>query len=324
MSNSAPSLAKTLPEELIAAVAVQSTRSVSPDYPAFVDALLERFGTSADAVILYGSCLRTGELDEGIADLYVLVDDYKNAYTQRYLGLLNAWLAPNVFYLEVSHQNRTLRAKYAVISTSDFEKGAQYWFHSYIWARFAQPSRLLYVRDDITRHRIYSALAHSVITFLTQAGKALESNPYTVESIWTRCLMLSYAAEVRPEDETRARHLATMNLNDFTRLTKAACPALDGIFIDQPDSNTYLCQNTVETSRRALRRWRLRRWQGRVLSVLRLSKATLTFRDCLDYAAWKIERHTGVRLEITPWLRRHPILWGFKVMWQLLRRGAIR
>jgi hypothetical protein len=55
-----------------------------------------------------------------------------------------------------------------------------------------------------------------------------------------------------------------------------------------------------------------------------LSKATLTFHDYLNYAAWKIERHSGIRVEITPMLRRHPILWGFKVMWQLLRRGVLR
>lgn len=313
-----------LPEKLLKTIAAQCMRNVAPDYAVFVNALLERFKTAADAVILYGSCLRTGNLDEGIADLYVLVDDYKHAYTQRYLSLLNAWLAPNVFYLEVSHQGRTLRAKYAVISTADFEKGARFWFHSYIWARFAQPSRLLYTRDDANRQRIYQAFAYSTLTFLRSGMRALENSAFTVEALWTRCLMLSYGAELRPENETRARHLATTNLIDFTQLTRAAYPALTDLLSYQPDSDTYLCQNTPHTRRRALRHWMLRRWQGRVLSILRLSKATLTFRDCLDYAAWKIERHTGVQLEITPWLRRHPIIWGFVVIWQVLRKGAIR
>ena len=71
-------------------------------------------------------------------------------------------------------------------------------------------------------------------------------------------------------------------------------------------------------------RWRLRRWQGKILSVLRLSKAAFTFQDSISYAAWKIERHTGVRVEVTPLLRRHPVLWGVKVSWQLLRRGVMR
>ncbi|SER00771.1 matrix Mmp37 [Nitrosomonas sp. Nm51] len=319
-----PESTSPLPEKLLSTVATQCTRSVAVDYAVFADALLERFKTATDAIILYGSCLRSGNLDEGIADLYVLVDNYKNAYTQRYLGLLNAWLAPNVFYLEVLYQGKTLRAKYAVISTADFEKGARFWFHSYIWARFAQPSRLLYVRDDAIRQRAYQAFAYSVLAFLRSGVCALENKAFTVETLWTRCLMLSYAAELRPENETRARHLATTNLIDFKQLTQAAYPALTNLLSYQPDNDTYLCQNTPHTRRRALRHWMLRRWQGRVLSILRLSKATLTFRDCLDYAAWKIQRHTGVQLEITPWLRRHPIIWGFVVIWQVLRKGAIR
>jgi hypothetical protein len=76
--------------------------------------------------------------------------------------------------------------------------------------------------------------------------------------------------------------------------------------------------------RRASWHWRLRRWQGKILTVLRLAKAAFTFQDSINYAAWKIERHTGVRVEVTPMLRRHPVLWGFKVSWRLLRRGVLR
>ena len=76
--------------------------------------------------------------------------------------------------------------------------------------------------------------------------------------------------------------------------------------------------------KRSLRQWRLRRWQGRVLSILRLMKAAFTFRDCVDYAAWKIERHTGVAIPVTPRLRRHPIFFGFSAMWRLIRRKALR
>ena len=323
MANSSTTSTEQLPTQLITEVSSQCDREVSADFALFVDALTTRFGSSLDAVLLYGSCLRSGNLDEGIVDLYVIVDDYKKAYSQRHLSVLNAWLAPNVFYLEVAHGDKTLRAKYAVISTADFGRGAQYWFHSYIWARFAQPSRLLYARDEPTRQRIYLAIAHAVVTFLESGIKALKAETVNVEEIWTRCLMLTYAAELRAEQETRARDLAQLNLDDFTKLTAAAAPALAGLLEGQPDGS-YQCLSDNKTRKKALWHWRLRRWQGRVLSILRLSKATITFRDCLDYAAWKIERHTGIQVEITPMLRRHPVIWGFKVMWQLLRRGAIR
>lgn len=324
MTSAVPISSEEPPKTLLDVVAEHSIRAVSPDFQVLVQALLAEYKTAADAVILYGSCLRSGALDEGIGDLYVLVNDYRAAYAKRYLSTLNDWLAPNVFYLEVPHAGRLLRAKYAVISTPDFEKGARYWFHSYIWARFAQPSRLLYVRDEASRQRVYRALAWSVTSFLAAGGKTLENAVFTVDDIWTRCLMLSYAAELRPESETRARHLAEHNHADFAQLMHAASPALSTIFIRQPDRETYLCRNHVRTRRLAAWHWRLRRWQGLVLSILRLSKATLTFRDSLEYAAWKIERHTGTRIEITPRARRFPIIWGLKALWHLLRRSASR
>lgn len=311
------------PEELIEEIRIQSAGAVSPDFSAFVEMLKSHYRDAIDAIILYGSCLHTCDLNEGIADLYVIVDQYRNAYTKRYLSYLNAWLAPNVFYIEVPHQGKTLRAKYAVISTADFEQGAQYWFHSYIWARFAQPSRLLYARDTSSQQRIHQAMAHSVITFFRSGIPALGACAVDTEELWTRCLMLTYAAELRPENETRARHLAQRNLDNFKKLTLCACPVLTDIVTAQP-GDQFQCLANSSLQQKTLWRWRLRRWQGRVLSILRLSKATLTFQNSVDYAAWKIERHTGVRVDITPLLRRHPILWGLKTGWRLLRRGLLR
>ncbi len=314
---------KQAPVLLVEAIALQNTQMVSPDFGYLVDAIRQHFGASLDAVVLYGSCLHTSNLTEGIADFYVLINDYRNAYPKRYLAYLNAWLPPNVFYLEVTQGGRTFRAKYAVLSTADFEYGNQFWFHSYLWARFAQPARLLYARDDLIRQRINVAMAQAVVKFLRSSLLALEARILDTEEIWTQGLMRTYAAELRAERETRARHLAQLSLEHYARLTATALPALNGLLTIQPDGY-YHSHATPLDNRRARFQWRIRRWQGRILSILRLSKATLTFRNCLDYAAWKIERHSGIRVEITPMLRRHPILWGFKVMWQLLRRGVVR
>lgn len=323
MKENMPPLAKQAPAPLVEAIAWQNSLAVSPDFAYLVDAIKQHFGASLDAIILYGSCLHASNLSEGIADFYVLVNDYHNVYSERYLAYLNAWLPPNVFYLEATQQGKTFRAKYAVISTADFEHGNQYWFHPYLWARFAQPARLLYVRDDFIRQRVNVAMAQAVIKFMKSSLLTFEARALPAEEIWTQGLMLTYAAELRAERETRARHLTQLSLENYARLTATALPALHGLLTLQPGGH-YYCHTTPSDNRRARFHWRLRRWQGRILSILRLSKATLTFRDCLDYAAWKIERHSGVRVEITPMLRRHPILWGFKVMWQLLRRGVLR
>ena len=323
MTNQLTLSPKQLPDELIATVASQCAGNVAEDFTMLSDALVKRFGASLDAVILYGSCLHTGSLADGIADLYAVVDNYRDAYSKRHLAMLNAWLPPNVFYLEVTKGEKILRAKYAVISMADFRKGAKIWFHPYIWARFAQPSRLLYASNETKRQNIHEAIAHAVIKFIKSSVESMGTCQANAEEIWTSGLTLTYAAELRAEQKTRARHLAQSNIDAYTQLTHTAAPVLGNVLKALPDGQ-YECLPTPVDHRHSPLLWRLRRWQGRILSILRLSKATLTFRDCLDYAAWKIERHTGVHVEITPMLRRHPILWGFKTMWQLLRRGVLR
>jgi hypothetical protein len=47
---------------------------------------------------------------------------------------------------------------------------------------------------------------------------------------------------------------------------------------------------------------------GKPLNALRLIKAAFTFEGAARYALWKIERHSGLRLALTPWRERHPIL----------------
>ncbi len=312
-----------LSDDLVAEMALLSSKAVSADFLVLVEALKSRFGSSLEAVLLYGSCLRSHEIGDGVADFYAIVNSYSKAYPERYLAVLNAWLPPNVFFLEASVQEKTFRAKYAVVSMADFEQGTQHWFHPYLWARFAQPSRLLWARDETVRMRVNQALAHAVVTFLKSSLPLLEPSPVNAEAIWTNGLTQTYAAELRPERSTRARQLVELNLDDYARLTMCAIPALTGMLEVLPDGN-YRCLTGATEQRNSLWRWRLRRWQGKILSVLRLSKAAFTFQDSINYAAWKIERHTGVRVEVTPMLRRHPLLWGLKVSWKLLRRGVMR
>ena len=64
--------------------------------------------------------------------------------------------------------------------------------------------------------------------------------------------------------------------------------------------------------------------QGKILSILRLMKAAYTFQGGADYLIWKIERHSGVKVELTPAQRKHPIWAGITTFWRLYRQGAFR
>ena len=80
----------------------------------------------------------------------------------------------------------------------------------------------------------------------------------------------------------------------------------------------------IEERALAARHWTLRQRLGKPLNVLRLLKAACTFDGAADYAAWKVERHSGVKLELSPWQRRHPLLAAPGVYLQLRRRGVLR
>ena len=75
---------------------------------------------------------------------------------------------------------------------------------------------------------------------------------------------------------------------------------------------------------RMRRRWRGMSRKGKMLSVIRLAKATTTFAGGVDYLAWKINRHSGAGIVVKPWQRRWPIIGALTLLPRLLRRGAIR
>ena len=71
-------------------------------------------------------------------------------------------------------------------------------------------------------------------------------------------------------------------------------------------------------------RWRLLRPAAKGLAFLRLLKSATTFGDWLPYILWKVERHSGQKVEVTDRQRRHPILLGLPVLVRLVRQGILR
>src|SRR5215470_2063570 len=156
-----------------AAIGAEASQPIGEAAGALVAAILARHGSSAAAVLFYGSCLRRGDptaAEDPVYDFYLLVDDYRRAYASRLAALANAALPPNVFYLETPWRGRSLRAKYAILSLPQFRRAVSpRAFHSYFWARFAQPVRLAHVRDDGVRMQVVDALTDAVVTLATRS-----------------------------------------------------------------------------------------------------------------------------------------------------------
>ena len=312
-----------VPPALLDRVARQCDRDAPASCAAIVTALRETYGEALQGLLFYGSCLRNESMEGGVADVFVIVDGYRNAYRKRWLAWLNTWLPPNVLYREVPCAGAPVRVKLAVISMADFSDGIRHGFHSYLWGRFAQPVRILYARNEAVHHEFQELLAQSVLRLLGATVPALPERVNDAETIWTHALGWCYSTEYRAEPNSKAAQLARHHLAEYDALLQASLPALGTVLRREAD-NGYRSLATSETAHKTLRQWRRRRWQGRLLWMLRLSKAALTFSNGVDYAAWKIGRHTGVKIEVTPRLRRYPLLFGWGVLLKLVKRGVLR
>ncbi|MEA3547755.1 MAG: hypothetical protein U9R66_08825 [Thermodesulfobacteriota bacterium] len=315
-----------IPTELLHALQQNSSRDPSPAVSLLVEEILDRYGDAVRAILFYGSCLHKGEDLDGLFDLYVLVDTYDSVNKKSMLATLNKLLPPNVFYLEVPYNEQTVRAKYAILSLSDLQKGtSRNWFHSYLWARFCQPTVMVYVCDEKIKNQVNIAFAQAVITFVTRVLPRLQPR-FTIRELWQKGLELSYKAEFRPErpDQQVRLYDATPDyFKDITCMALSRSPYQVTIDIEE---KTTMCHAEMPARTRLLSRmtWAIRIIQGKALSVLRLVKGTLTFEGGVDYILWKIKRHSGVSMEASPFLRRHPLLAMCVLSWRLYRRGGVQ
>ncbi len=312
--------------ELIHTVKRRSDRKASPAVRALIDEIRDRHGEAVQGVLFYGSCLRSGDDLDGLVDLYLLVDNYRSAYKSRLQSILNAMLPPNVYYLERKLDGQVVRTKYAVLSLADLKKGtSRRWFHSYLWGRFCQPTALVYARDEAVRDLVSTCFGQAVLTFVRRVLPQIDEE-FSARQLWSRGLTLSYGAELRSEKPQKRARLFDAAPEYYETVTRLAADALSDRMqvVDGPEG-LYFRQQPSAGERLVNRiSWRIRAWQGKLLSILRLLKATLTFEGGVDYILWKIERHSGVTVEVEPRLKRRPLLAMWVLAWRLYRKGGFR
>src|ERR1700712_360044 len=105
-------------ERLKDLVGAELAQPVDPRATAMAAAIAKLHPRAARAVLFYGSCLRESQLDGLMLDFYLIVSDYRAAYTKGWLATANRLLPPNVFPFAADG----LTAKYAVLSEADFAR----------------------------------------------------------------------------------------------------------------------------------------------------------------------------------------------------------
>lgn len=278
-----------------------------------------RYGNSVAGVIFYGSCLRTGEIEDKILDFYVIVDDYAAAYDKSWLARANAILPPNVFYHEMQVGDLTVRSKYAVLSLPDFLfRTDTSCLNVSVWARFCQPCMLLEARSAGSKDVIAGGVAQSVHTMI-QAIIDLEPWLRDSRDLWVEAFTATYAAELRSERGGKGFEIYVLDQERYDRLTPIALTELG---INNHNQSAPTRQPGRLENSAAKVTWWARRVNGKAVSFFRLVKASMTFDGGIDYLAWKIRRHSGVEIEVTDWMRKHPVLAGVTLFWKLRRKGA--
>jgi len=291
-------------------VAEELSLPVDPRVEAVAQAIAAKHGDASQAVLFYGSCLREKQLDGLMLDFYLIVSDYRAAYAKRWLAVANRLIPPNVFYVE--HDG--LAAKYAVLSEDQFRRECDVSARtSSVFARFAQPSRLVWAADDRARTMAIDAVSRAAPALLELTRPTMTDdearNPL---DIWRKAFRLTFGAELRAERKSRPEAIIDADPDRYGRFASAAGFPRDVGITAHDQREIY------ETAWRGFQR------RGKRASVLRLAKASFTFAGGADYIAWKINRHAGTNIELKPWQRRHPLLAAISLLPRLLRSGAVR
>lgn len=309
-------------EQLRAVIADETAQAVPEAAQYWVEEFRQTEGVAA--VLFYGSGLRQQQqnVEDVVFDFYLLVDGYRNFDPRWSLALAGSLVPPNVYYREKQFGELRLRCKFALLTVEQFIHAARgKSFTPHIWARFCQPARLPFASSDPLRDQLNTAMAESVIHFHRRTLHLIDS--CQLEDFWRIGLQSTFADEIRSEKKGSVRSVVDANHEAYstrTRLALGLCADAGTIDADE----TVTCH--LSKFRKQAYRLGLiaKRPLTKSVVVARFIKAAFTFQGGLDYARWKIGRHSGVEIEITDFQRRHPLLGGLGLFWKVLRRGGLR
>ncbi|HET9886224.1 MAG TPA: hypothetical protein VFR10_01835, partial [bacterium] len=262
-------------------------------------------------------------------DLFVIVESYAKFYRMRIPGVkwafspplltsLNRVLPPNILSL---FEEDGAGAKFFVISVRDFNRATSR--HSpdhFVKGRLTQDVLVIDARDDAARRQIQSQLSRAressldwVPHFLPGAG----TKPFRCEEYCIRMLQISYAAEIRPEPQSRVREVYDAQRDFFETVYGGILANAAGRSELVREDAHYRCVKAAGAMRRLRSKAYFR--SSKVRATLRWLKYTMTFADWLDYLIRKVERRTGLSVEVTSLERRLPFLLLWPKVFRVLR-----
>lgn len=292
---------------------------VLPQINEFAAHIASSYLSTARAVLFYGSCLRSEVLEGQMLDFYLIVSDYEATYDRKWMAVWNRRLPPNVFPFE----HNGLMAKVAVLSENDFHKLNRPDASAVsVWARFAQPSRLVWVADHDARRKTQLAISGAAPTLLN-AALAYVEREVDVLDLWQTGFAMTYSAELRAERKSRPASVVEFDPERYEIFGRAALHH-SRIVNEIRGGKVHILADPENRISNERKRWPGLRRRGKLLTVARLIKATFTYAGGIDYLAWKVNRHAGTNIKVRDWQRKWPIFGAILLLPKLLVKGSVR
>lgn len=280
-----------------------------------VAALRAAGGQGVVAVVAYGSHVISAAPGRHSAyDLVVVVDSYRHFYAALRarghpgrnsvaLAMVSRVLAPTVIAFWPAAPHGPL-AKCAVVSRAHFarELGRRRRDH-FCLGRMMQQVSVVHTRDEEAAAWVDATVAGGRELVPDWTLPFLDA-PFSVEAFCRRILEVSYAGEIRPEQRSRVGTVydaqAEFLRDTYTPILDAR--VADGVLEASDGSYRFL----VHPSRLVRLRWKAYFALSKARATARWLKHMMTFDNWFAYIVRKVERRTGMAVEITPMERRLP------------------
>lgn len=281
------------------------------------EALREVADPSVSAVLLFGSRLVGTSPDPHSAhDLVVVVGDYRRFYEElagaghhrrspRLLTGLARVLPPNVVAFFPGGREGPV-AKCMVLSEEDFHAAlAPDATDHFVKGRMVQKVAILHARDGGVEQRVEEDLSMARRDVLRWAGPFLEQ-PFTAEQLAQGMLRISYGGEIRPEAGDRVEEVFGAQRDFLVRTYREvlAWAESEGE-VERTREGWCVVPPPTRQDRLGLRAYFL---LSKARSTLRWFKHIMTFDDWLTYIQRKVERRTGMTVELTSLERKYPLV----------------
>jgi len=268
------------------------------------------------AIVCYGSLLSSlTRTPTSYHDFYVIVDSLRGYHARWRDRVVGGVLPPLIYYRTFDDG---LRCKYCVLTRMQLarEMGPPVRdLHNV--GRFSKRVGVVWTRDDAAFEEVVAACLHAARTLVPHA-LALLGARFTLDQFIRMLLSLSYLGEERVAEEAKVDALFAAERDHYRRFYRALL-AESGLH--PIAAETYERPAAPLKERRATERLLAR---SRLRGQLRWPKYMVTVDNWLEVALDKVERHHGVRVELSERERRWPLIFGWPKFLALRRRGVVK